>query len=219
MRDPAGTAAADQVNRRLVADRPDALWVSDVTQHSTEQGWVYCAVVLGRIRRVGQTRLAGWLRNRNVRDKYRSTQRAAAPVLPQAHRPTRARRARTRTGRPRTQPTAPPRPRRPHTRRDHARLPNDIHSPLIRDHHWKPPTQASRVGRPHPMQIPPGLVCARATCRPPHLYSLRAYGITLTPIRRGHGRSDHSHGTERPDLDLSVGPGEGAGRDRTSRWR
>jgi putative transposase len=50
-RDPAAESAAcdrcaDLVNRRFVADRPDSLWVSDVTQHRTSEGWVYCAVVL-----------------------------------------------------------------------------------------------------------------------------------------------------------------------------
>jgi hypothetical protein len=34
------------VERRFVADRPDALWVSDITQQRTNQGWVYCAFVL-----------------------------------------------------------------------------------------------------------------------------------------------------------------------------
>ncbi len=42
--DPAGHPSTDLVNRQFVADRPDALWVSDITQHRTDQGWVYCAV-------------------------------------------------------------------------------------------------------------------------------------------------------------------------------
>jgi putative transposase len=56
VRDPAATPSADLVNRRFVADRPDALWVTDVTQHRTGQGWVYCAVVLDVFAR----RVVGW---------------------------------------------------------------------------------------------------------------------------------------------------------------
>jgi putative transposase len=46
VRDPAAQNSADLVNRQFVADRPDALWVTDITQHRTQGGWVYCAVVL-----------------------------------------------------------------------------------------------------------------------------------------------------------------------------
>jgi putative transposase len=55
-RDPAGKVSTDLVNRHFVADRPDALWVSDITQHRTDQGWVYCAVVLDTYSR----RVVGW---------------------------------------------------------------------------------------------------------------------------------------------------------------
>ncbi|MGS2620203.1 IS3 family transposase [Micromonospora sp. LZ34] len=46
VRDPQASPSADLVNRRFVVDRPDALWVTDIIQHRTSQGWVYCAVVL-----------------------------------------------------------------------------------------------------------------------------------------------------------------------------
>lgn len=36
VRDPAAAPSADLVNRRSVADRPDALWFTDVTQHRTD---------------------------------------------------------------------------------------------------------------------------------------------------------------------------------------
>jgi putative transposase len=55
-RDPAATPSADRVNRRFVADRPDALWVTDVTQHRTDEGWLYCTVVLDVFAR----RVVGW---------------------------------------------------------------------------------------------------------------------------------------------------------------
>ncbi|ADG98560.1 Integrase catalytic region [Segniliparus rotundus DSM 44985] len=36
----------DRMRRQFVADRPDKLWVTDITQHHASGGWVYCAVVL-----------------------------------------------------------------------------------------------------------------------------------------------------------------------------
>lgn len=56
VRDPAATPSADLVNRRFHADRPDKLWVCDVTQHRSDEGWVYCAVVLDVFAR----RVVGW---------------------------------------------------------------------------------------------------------------------------------------------------------------
>jgi putative transposase len=56
VRDPTTSPAADWVQRQFTADRPDALWVSDITQHRTQQGWVYCAVVLDAYSR----RVVGW---------------------------------------------------------------------------------------------------------------------------------------------------------------
>jgi putative transposase len=46
----------DHVQRRFVADAPDRLWVSDITQHRTGEGWVYAAVVLD----VFSRRVVGW---------------------------------------------------------------------------------------------------------------------------------------------------------------
>lgn len=47
---------ADHVNRRFVADAPDRLWVTDITQHRTAEGWVYCATVID----VYSRRCVGW---------------------------------------------------------------------------------------------------------------------------------------------------------------
>jgi putative transposase len=44
--DPTASPSEDRVNRRYVADRPNVVWVTDITQHRTEGGWVYDAVVL-----------------------------------------------------------------------------------------------------------------------------------------------------------------------------
>jgi putative transposase len=46
----------DLVQRRFSADAPDRLWVTDITQHRTSEGWVYAAVVLD----VFSRRVVGW---------------------------------------------------------------------------------------------------------------------------------------------------------------
>jgi putative transposase len=46
----------DRVQRQFRADAPDRLWVSDITQHRTGEGWVYAAVVLD----VYSRRVVGW---------------------------------------------------------------------------------------------------------------------------------------------------------------
>ncbi len=39
-----------------MADAPDRLWVTDITQHRSSEGWVYCAAVLD----VFSRRVVGW---------------------------------------------------------------------------------------------------------------------------------------------------------------
>jgi putative transposase len=46
----------DLVQRRFVADAPDRLWVTDITEHRTGEGKVYCAAVLDVFSRV----VVGW---------------------------------------------------------------------------------------------------------------------------------------------------------------
>lgn len=46
----------DHVQRQFVADEPDKLWVTDITQHRTGEGWVYCAAVID----VYSRRCVGW---------------------------------------------------------------------------------------------------------------------------------------------------------------
>jgi putative transposase len=46
----------DLVHRQFRPDRPDRLWVQDVTQHPTAEGWVYLAVVIDAWSR----RVVGW---------------------------------------------------------------------------------------------------------------------------------------------------------------
>lgn len=53
---PAPAVHDDLVNRQFVADGPDRLWVTDITQHRSGEGWIYCAVVLD----VFSRRAVGW---------------------------------------------------------------------------------------------------------------------------------------------------------------
>ena len=46
----------DLVNRQFVADRPNALWLTDVTEHPTREGPVYCCCVLDIYSRT----IVGW---------------------------------------------------------------------------------------------------------------------------------------------------------------
>src|SRR5215216_6539924 len=55
-RDPAATPAPDLVQRRFAPPGPDQLWVVDITQQRTDQGWLYLAVVLDAFSR----RVVGW---------------------------------------------------------------------------------------------------------------------------------------------------------------
>jgi putative transposase len=46
----------DHVQRQFTADAPDRLWVTDITQHRSSEGWVYAAIVLD----VFSRRVVGW---------------------------------------------------------------------------------------------------------------------------------------------------------------
>lgn len=46
----------DHVKRAFVGDAVDRLWVMDITQHRTSEGWVYCAAVID----VFSRRCVGW---------------------------------------------------------------------------------------------------------------------------------------------------------------
>ena len=53
---PAPAVHDDLVRRRFVADAPDRLWLTDITEHPTREGKVYCAAVLD----VYSRRIVGW---------------------------------------------------------------------------------------------------------------------------------------------------------------
>lgn len=50
------TPFPDRLNRQFVAERPDRVWVADITQHPTEEGWLYIAAILD----VFSRRVVGW---------------------------------------------------------------------------------------------------------------------------------------------------------------
>ena len=53
---PGMATADDRVGRRFHRDEPNQLWVTDITEHPTREGKVYCAVVLD----VWSRRVVGW---------------------------------------------------------------------------------------------------------------------------------------------------------------
>ncbi len=56
VRDPNAEPAADLVNRQFVATGPNQLWVTDITEHPTDEGKLYCAAVMDVFAR----RIVGW---------------------------------------------------------------------------------------------------------------------------------------------------------------
>ena len=55
-RDPRRPLFPDQVQRNFTPPAPNRLWVADLTQHRTAEGWLYAAVVLDAFSR----RVIGW---------------------------------------------------------------------------------------------------------------------------------------------------------------
>ena len=55
-RNPKGTSAPDLVERRFTPSTPNRLWVADLTQHQTGEGWLYLATVIDAFSR----KVVGW---------------------------------------------------------------------------------------------------------------------------------------------------------------
>ena len=55
-RDPARPSYSDLVKRAFTPSTPDRLWVADITQHKTGEGWLYLAVVIDAYSR----KVVGW---------------------------------------------------------------------------------------------------------------------------------------------------------------
>jgi putative transposase len=76
--------ADDLVARSFRPAGPDQLWVADVTQHPTREGWVYCAVVIDAYSRlvVGHA-IADHLRTELVIDAFEvaNWRRRPAPAV------------------------------------------------------------------------------------------------------------------------------------------
>jgi putative transposase len=56
IRDPAADPASDLVNRNLAVDAPNRLWITDITEHPTGEGKLYCAAVMDAYSRL----IIGW---------------------------------------------------------------------------------------------------------------------------------------------------------------
>jgi putative transposase len=63
VRDPAAEPAPDLVNRHFTVDAPDRLWITDITEHSTEEGKIYCAAVMDAY----SCLIIGWSINNHMR--------------------------------------------------------------------------------------------------------------------------------------------------------
>ena len=44
----------DLVERHFTVDRPNVLWLTDITEHPTKEGKVYCCCVLDRLQPKGR---------------------------------------------------------------------------------------------------------------------------------------------------------------------
>ena len=56
LRDPDAQPSSDLVNRQFTVEGPNRLWVTDITEHPTAEGRVYCAAVMGPCSRL----VVGW---------------------------------------------------------------------------------------------------------------------------------------------------------------
>jgi putative transposase len=56
VRDPNARPATDLVNRQFTVDAPNRLWITDITEHPTREGKVYCAAVMDAYSRL----IVGW---------------------------------------------------------------------------------------------------------------------------------------------------------------
>jgi putative transposase len=56
VRDPAAEPSGDLVKRQFTVEGPNRLWVTDITEHPTTEGKVYCAAVLDAYSRL----IVGW---------------------------------------------------------------------------------------------------------------------------------------------------------------
>lgn len=56
LRNPHATPSDDLVNRQFTVDAPNVLWITDITEHPTNEGKVYCAAVMDAYSRL----IVGW---------------------------------------------------------------------------------------------------------------------------------------------------------------
>lgn len=63
VRDPQAQPSVDLVNRQFTVDAPDRLWVTDITEHPTAEGKLYCAAVMDSYSR----KIVGWSMAEHIR--------------------------------------------------------------------------------------------------------------------------------------------------------
>jgi putative transposase len=63
--DPASKPAGNIVNRDFAPDRPDTVWVTDITYLATDEGWLYLAAIVDCYSRA----VVGWATAAHMRDE------------------------------------------------------------------------------------------------------------------------------------------------------
>jgi putative transposase len=63
--DPASAPAPDLVKRRFAAERPDELWLADITYLPTYEGWLFLAVVMD----VCSRKIVGWAMREDLKSE------------------------------------------------------------------------------------------------------------------------------------------------------
>lgn len=63
IRNPADQPAEDLVNRKFTVEGPNRLWLTDITEHPTDEGKLYCAAVMDAYSR----RIIGWSIDNHMR--------------------------------------------------------------------------------------------------------------------------------------------------------
>jgi hypothetical protein len=96
VRDPTAELSGDLVNRQFTVEGPNRLWVTDITEHPTMEGKVYCAAVMDAYSRL----IVGWSLAEHMRTEL-VTDALARGHHPSSTRETTRQRANHTTFRPR----------------------------------------------------------------------------------------------------------------------
>ena len=88
VRDPDAVPSTDLVNRRFTVEGPNVLWITDITEHPTREGKLYCAAVMDAYSRL----IIGWSIADHMRTELVTDALGMAIIRrqPEKHSPARA---------------------------------------------------------------------------------------------------------------------------------